>query len=212
LWTDKNRAKYDRDHYHEALALQTLHLKGTLAGAIDHLSNFRFHGLEYAKAKNWLEEQARNSILQSGPPKLEPNSVTQKQFDKLAAKGKIHEAATANEDLARILDKRVPAVDFDITQGHPFSDQYESGILPEQLRQEGLFVDDDHMGMLLVGTTPENLTALKNARTALEYGRAYGYSDADVAAFYLERRGNNAELAHAEFDRDFKCVGETEKS
>jgi hypothetical protein len=53
---------------HEALALETLHMKGTLAAAINHLNNFRFHGLEYAKAKNWLEEQARNPILQSGPP------------------------------------------------------------------------------------------------------------------------------------------------
>ena len=48
---------------------------------------------------------------------------------------------------------------------------------------------------------------LKNAETPYEYGKAYGYSKADIAHFYAQRRGGGdigQKLGHKEFIADQK--------
>ena len=72
--------------------------------------------------------------------------------------------------------------------------------------KRGLFVDDDRMGHIFVGTTPENLAAIKNPRTPFELGRAYGYSDDDIAAFYVKRRGGDVDLGYEQYARDIRGV------
>ena len=59
------------------------------------------------------------------------------------------------------------------------------------------------MGKVFVGTMPENLAAIRNAQTPLDYGRPYGYSDDDIAAFYVRRRGGDVEQAYKEYTEDF---------
>ncbi len=93
----------------------------------------------------------------------------------MAKRGTVHQDIGAEEDLATILKKSVPAVEFEIAGRSPLSEQYESGELIERLRERGLFVDDDRMGHVFVGTTPENLVAITNAKTPFEFGRAHGY-------------------------------------
>ena len=65
-----------------------------------------------------------------------------------------------------------------------------------------MFVDDDGMGIIHVGTTQENLDAIKQAKTPLEIGRLSGYSDEDIAAFYLKRRGGAEDIAFEEYKTD----------
>ena len=127
---------------------------------------------------------------------------TRDEFAAMAKRGTVHQDMGAEEDLATILKKSVPAVEFEIAGRSPLSEQYESGELIERLRERGLFVDDDRMGHVFVGTTPENLVAITNAKTPFEFGRAHGYSDDDIAAFYVKRRGGDVDLGYAEYAQD----------
>ncbi len=130
------------------------------------------------------------------------STPTRDEFAAMAKRGTVHQDFGAEEDLANILKKSVPAVEFEIAGGSPLSEQYESGELVERLRERGLFVDDDRMGHVFVGTTPEKLTTITNAKTPFEFGRAYGYSDDDIAAFYVKRRGGDVDLGYAEYTQD----------
>jgi hypothetical protein len=154
-----------------------------------------------------LLEQARKDIA----PAIEiekPTTVravsapTRDEFAAMAKRGRIHQDVGPEGDLANILQKSVPAVDFDFARSSSLSEQYESGELIERLRECGLFVNDDRMGHVLVGTTPENLATIENAKTPLDLGRAYGYSDDDIATFYVKRRGGDVDLGYAEYARD----------
>jgi hypothetical protein len=130
------------------------------------------------------------------------------EFIDLASTGKIHQAKTPKEDLKSILTKDVPATSFDIQSGHPLANDYETGKLTEKLQKSGLYVDDDGMGSVRAGTTPEALDLIKNAKSPLEFGKAYGYSDSDIANFYLKRRGGNAELAYEDYVNDLNKLNE----
>jgi hypothetical protein len=130
------------------------------------------------------------------------STPTREEFVAMAKRGTVHQDVGAEEDLANILKNSVPAVEFEITGGSPLSEQYESGELIERLRECGLFVDDDRKGHVFVATTPENLTAITNAKTPFEFGRAHGYSDDDIAAFYLKRRGGDVDLGYVEYIQD----------
>jgi hypothetical protein len=136
-----------------------------------------------------------------GAPKRVPTLV---EFAAMARRGKVHKAVLPKEDLANILAKKVPAVSLEIIGiSHSLSEQYESGALQAELEKNGLFVDDDRMGMLYAATSLENLAAIKNAETPLEYARAFGYTDDDAAAFYLKRRGGNVAVGYADFISDW---------
>lgn len=128
--------------------------------------------------------------------------VTPQQFEAAAKSGAIRPANDTLTDLKNILYKKVPATDFQITQGHPLAEKYESGQLTAALKNAGLHVSDDMMGNLFVGTTPENLNAIMTAKTPLQFGRAYGYSDNDIAAFYLKRAGGDTNAAYRDFLTD----------
>ena len=45
---------------------------------------------------------------------------------------------------------------------------------------------------------------LNKASSQLDLGRLYGYSEDDIACFYLKRRGGRADIAHAEYICDLK--------
>ena len=124
-------------------------------------------------------------------------------FVVLASKGKLQQARTLNQDILDISKKKMSGTVLNInTADDKTSMMYETGKLTQQLKDKGLFIDDDRMGTIYVGTTQENLNAIKNAKTPAEIGKLSGYSDADIAAFYLKRRGGNKDLAFQEYQSD----------
>ena len=132
-----------------------------------------------------------------------PRARSVDEFAELAASGKLRQARTVTQDIADISEKKMPATVINL-QGadDELSIAYESGEITNQLEQAGLFVDDDQMGTIYVGTTQENLDAIKSAENPAEIGKLSGYSDADVAAFYLKRRGGDKKTAFQEYRSD----------
>jgi len=126
-----------------------------------------------------------------------------KQFKELASKGQIHQARTNKESIKTIKNKETPAQDFNIQE---MSDDvgldYEAGDFTKQFEDAGLHVIDDNMGRVIVGRTKKDAMNLLNAKTPIEYGKAYGYSDADIAQFYITRSGGNIDYGYKEFTKD----------
>ena len=142
-----------------------------------------------------------DKLLMDKKNSININSV--KDFTALAARGKLRTAKTTKQDIADIVKKKMLATVINLRAADDnLSMQYETGKITQKLEDAGLFVDDDGMGIIHVGTTQENLDAIKQAKTPLEIGRLSGYSDEDIAAFYLKRRGGAEDIAFEEYKTD----------
>ena len=129
------------------------------------------------------------------------------KFLSMAQSGEMQQARTIEKDIADITSKKMPANVLDIRYAdEDLQIDYESGELTQRLEDAGLFVEDDKMGIIYAGTTLENIELIKNAQTPYEFGKAYGYSDDDIAKFYLQRRGGQQDLAYDEYIRDRKSA------
>jgi hypothetical protein len=129
-------------------------------------------------------------------------TMTLEAFLALAQRGQMRHARSPKEDLHDVVAGKMPAADFDITPGHPFSRAYEMGSFTKRLERAGLHVVDNYAGQVIAGRSADDVARLQNAKTAYQYGKAYGYSEADIAQFYLRRRGGHAEIAYREYLRD----------
>ena len=126
-----------------------------------------------------------------------------KQFEELANKGKIRQARTNKENISAIKNKETPAQDFNIqNMSDDIEFDYEAGDFTKHFEDAGLHVIDDRMGSVIVGRTKKDAINLLNAKNPIDYGKAYGYSDADIAQFYITRRGGNVDNAYKDFTKD----------
>lgn len=130
--------------------------------------------------------------------------VSLTDFSKAAKSGKVNQARTRDQDFKDVINGDMPAADFDL---RGFDERvggldYESGELTDALEKAGLYVYDDRMGTVIAGKSKEAVDALMIADSPYEYGRAYGYSEDDIAAFYKQLRGGDEGVAYQEYLRD----------
>lgn len=133
-------------------------------------------------------------------------------FKKSASSGKVNQARTPDQDLEDVISGNMPATDFDLRGYDPDVGglSYEGGELTEALEEAGLYVVDNRMGRIFVGQSKEDVDRLMSASNPYEYGKAYGYSDDDIAAFYKRLRGDNDEVAYQEYLRDRQSSSDVE--
>jgi hypothetical protein len=125
------------------------------------------------------------------------------EYNILTSKGKVRKAKTEEEDFKAILSGKINAVDFDFMDSvSKLSDEYQLGNFEKKLKAKKLYIDDNKMGKVFVGKTKKDVELLKKAETPYDYGKSYGYSEEDIAAFYLQRRGGVKEIAYEEFISD----------
>lgn len=125
-------------------------------------------------------------------------------FKKAADAGKVNQARTPDQDFEDVVSGDMPAADFDL-RGYDAEIgglSYEAGELTDALENAGLFVYDDRMGTVVAGRSKEAVDALRSASNPYEYGKAYGYSEEDIASFYKKLRGGDEGVAFQEFLRD----------
>jgi hypothetical protein len=60
--------------------------------------------------------------------------------------------------------------------------------------------------MAVEDTVEPSKADLSMAKSPLDFGRLYGYSEDDIACFYLKRRGGRTDIAHEEYVCDLKCA------
>ena len=121
------------------------------------------------------------NALSEGPVKYTRPLVSIEEFSAKAGRGKIRSAVGQKKDLENILAKNVQAVHFDIIgPAGKFANDYETGRLTKRLEDAGLFVSDDRMGLVFAAQSQKALDGIKSAKTAIEFGRIYGYSEDDI--------------------------------
>ena len=129
--------------------------------------------------------------------------LTLEQFKGLSSKGRLRTAFTPEEDYKNLLTGKVPAADFDFNDlGGELAEMYELGTFTDSLKKKGAYVIDDMMGNVVVGKTKRDAELLQKAVTPYERGKAYGYSEEDIANFYTKQRGGGdigTELGYKEF-------------
>ena len=130
--------------------------------------------------------------------------VSLTDFSKAAKSGKVNQARTPDKDFEDVISGDMPAADFDLrgSDAKVGGLDYESGELTDALENAGLYVYDDRMGTVIAGKSKEAVDALMIADSPYEYGKAYGYSEDDIAAFYKQLRGGDEGVAYQEYLRD----------
>jgi hypothetical protein len=125
-----------------------------------------------------------------------------RNFSEMSELGKVRQARSVQEDIDGVLSGDINAVDFDMrgVGGDVFG--YETGDFTHQFKGSGLIMDDNMMGNVHVGKTKQDIDLLKGAETPYDYGKAYGYSDEDIAAFYKARRQGDMGVAEKEWMAD----------
>ena len=147
---------------------------------------------------------SRKDILEKELNKVEifnPN-MSIDEFKSLAEKGQMRQARTFDQDVKDVINKKMPANIFELTGKNAYD--YESGNFVKKLEKAGLYVDDDKLGTVIAGKTKKDVERLKQAQTPIEHGLSYGYKPEDIAKFYVNRRGNRADIGYAEFLDDLK--------
>jgi hypothetical protein len=120
-------------------------------------------------------------------------------FKKLASKGKLQKAKSQEESLKSITKKEVPAQDFEFND---FDEIYESGEFTNKLERAGLYVIDDMIGRVVAGRTKKDAEKLAKAESPIDYGKSYGYSNSDIAQFYVARNQGDYKKAYKDYLKD----------
>ena len=125
--------------------------------------------------------------------------ITESEFEALAKTGKIHSAKTPKQELEALRKGQS-----EVAEVRANADTLEGDELLQSLRQEGYAIEPSPIAFdsWIVGKNKEAISKLKAAKSPVEFGRAYGYSDADIAQFYIKRRGGDKRSAFREYLSD----------
>ena len=115
---------------------------------------------------------------------------TPEEFVKLAEKGKLNTAKNTKQEIGGLLSGKskfaeLPNLDWDNPKTYDLVDPLIAKGFKEKTIKQG----PDTVTLLY--KSPEDIKLLENANNPYEYGKAYGYSDADIAHFYSKRFGDN---------------------
>jgi len=115
---------------------------------------------------------------------------TPEEFKKLAEKGKINIAKDTKQEICGLLSGKskfaeLPNLNWDDPKTYDLVDPLiEKGFKAKTIQQ-----GPDTVTLLY--KNPKDIKLLETARNPYEYGKAYGYSDADIAHFYNKQFGDN---------------------
>ena len=118
-------------------------------------------------------------------------SVSFSQFSKMADRGSIRKAADADDPLGPLLavqkgEQNIGTLNFNTDTPEGYLDFDRAA---QKAQEAGLVTDVGPSGELVVARTPQELQRYLAAETPFEIGKAFGYSDDDIAQFYVRRRG-----------------------
>jgi hypothetical protein len=123
--------------------------------------------------------------------------VAPEQFAQMATKGKVNVARSQEQELADLLAGKTKFAEARLNWDMP-----ETYDLADKLAKQGLQSTVDARGVTRFYKNPEDLKAIESANNPASFGKAYGYSDDDIAAFYLARRQGNKNLAYKDYVND----------
>jgi hypothetical protein len=112
-------------------------------------------------------------------------------FSELASSGKLVQAKNRTQEIDDLVKGKSKFAEVKLNWDDPKS--YD---LANKLEKQGFMstvIDQGRDQVTLFHKKPEDIASIVNAKTPYDYGKAYGYSEADVANFYKQRYGKEAE-------------------
>ena len=128
--------------------------------------------------------------------------MNKQAFADMSRHGQLRQARTEQQDFDDLIAGKMPANKFELENSSLFGEDYEMGDFTKRLQDAGLHVDDDMYGNVIAGRDKAAVDALKAAKTPMQFGRSFGYSEDDIARFYVERNGGDVDAALQEYTRD----------
>ena len=115
---------------------------------------------------------------------------TPEEFVKLAEKGKINTAKNTTQEIGGLLSGKskfaeLPNLDWDNPKTYDLVDP----LIAKGFKAKTIEQGPDTVTLLY--KNPKDIKLLETAKNPYEYGKAYGYSDADIAHFYNRQFGDN---------------------
>lgn len=112
-------------------------------------------------------------------------------FEQLAKTGKIRQAKNKEQELNDLISGKSKFAELRLNWDDPKT--YD---LADKLKAQGFestIADQGKDQITLFHKASEDIAPILNAKTPYDFGKAYGYSDNDVAAFYNNKYGKDAE-------------------
>jgi hypothetical protein len=112
-------------------------------------------------------------------------------FQALAKTGKMRQAKNKEQELNDLISGKSKFAEVRLNWDDPKT--YD---LADKLKAQGFDSTVTQQGndmVTLFHKTAEDVSPVLNAKTPYDYGKAYGYTDNDIAAFYNNRYGKDAE-------------------
>jgi hypothetical protein len=138
---------------------------------------------------------------------------TLEEYVKSAKRGRVILAKDGMKEEIDALKKGKSAI-AEFTVPEELSFQYETGQLNKKLEKLGFYIHDEY-GNFVMGkdkkTVDKFIENRKKVKTAYDLGKLYEYSEDDIAAFYLARRGGLEKHAYEEYIEDRKSSQITTK-
>ena len=115
---------------------------------------------------------------------------TLEEFAKLAEQGKINIAKNTKQEIGGLLSGKskfaeLPNLDWDNPKTYDLVDP----LIAKGFKAKTIEQGPDTVTLLY--KNPKDIKLLETAKNPYEYGKAYGYSDADIAHFYNRQFGDN---------------------
>ena len=125
------------------------------------------------------------------------------EFLSMASRGKMHTAKNAAQELNDLKAGESKFAELYLDWDHP--DTYD---LDKQMKDLGfLSYYDRGSDLSYFYKDPKDIAPVVRAENPLERGLSYGYSQDDIANFYLKRRGGNVDAAYQEYLADVNKPG-----
>ncbi len=133
---------------------------------------------------------ARKAVKAGTKKAVKGAKVTEKTFEKMSQSGKLRtDAHNDKTNIKLVLKGDKPATDIEIDFDDPKGDA-----LAQRLTKQGLVLTEHPTDTrrAIVAKSTADAERLAKAETNYAMGKAYGYSDEDIARFYKERFGPEA--------------------
>jgi hypothetical protein len=155
--------------YRQALASA---LQGDMSGANQALSNSELTPSDFGMMLSTIKGVGKNI----------PISKTNNSFQDLSQSGKMNFAKNKTQELNDLLTGKSKfaevRLNWDDPKTYDLADQLKSQGFDSTLMQQGPDT------VTLFHKASEDISPILNAKTPYDFGKAYGYSDADIAHFY----------------------------
>ncbi len=124
-------------------------------------------------------------------------------FESLAKSGSLKQAKSRAQELEDLVKGRSKFAEVKLNWDDPKTYDFA-----DELKAKGFDSTIDKNGTTIFHKPNENINGVLNASNPYEYGKAYGYNENDIAHFYTQRFGSDAEKIFNKDKSSFGLLGQ----